>query len=41
MAHRWLALSGIERPALWNVRAWHARLEERPTFRSEVMLPLT
>lgn len=40
-AHRWLALPGVERPALPALEAWHARLGERLGFRSHVMLPLS
>lgn len=39
--HRWLALSGVERPALPSLRAWYERLTERPAFRDHVMLPLS
>ena len=41
LAHRWLALEGIDRPPLEHVRRWHARLAERPAFRAHVMLPLS
>ena len=40
-AHRWLEIPGIERPALTAVRAWRARLAERPAFRDNVELPLS
>jgi len=40
-AHRWLEIPGIDRPALAAVRAWHARLAERPGFRKHVQLPLS
>jgi glutathione S-transferase len=40
-AHRWLEIPGIERPPLAAVRAWRARLAERPAFRSHVDLPLS
>ncbi|HJR69607.1 MAG TPA: glutathione S-transferase family protein [Gammaproteobacteria bacterium] len=40
-AHRWLEIAGIDRPPLAAVRAWRARLAERPGFRSHVMLPLS
>jgi glutathione S-transferase len=40
-AHRWLEIPGIERPALAAVRAWRARLAERPAFRRHVELPLS
>jgi glutathione S-transferase len=39
--YRWLALPGIERPAWPALRAWQARLKERPGFRAHVMLPLS
>jgi len=41
VVHRWLALPGVDRPALPALQAWHARLTERPAFRSHVMLPLS
>jgi hypothetical protein len=31
----------IERPTLANLEAWHQRLQQRPGFKSFVMLPLT
>ena len=40
-AHRWLEIPGIERPPLGAVRAWRARLAERPAFREHVQLPLS
>ena len=40
-AHRWLEIPGIARPALAAVRAWRARLAERPGFRKHVQLPLS
>jgi glutathione S-transferase len=40
-AHRWLEIPGIERPPLGAVRAWRARLEQRPGFREHVRLPLS
>lgn len=40
-AHRWLEIPGIERPALTAVRAWRARLADRPGFRNHVQLPLS
>jgi glutathione S-transferase len=40
-AHRWLEIPGIERPAFPALRAWRARLAERPGFRAHVMLPLS
>ena len=39
--HRWLALTGVERPPLPALEAWHARLGQRLGFRSHVMLPLS
>jgi glutathione S-transferase len=41
IAHRWLALDGIERPAWPSLERWLARLGERPAFRRHVMLPLS
>jgi len=41
VAHRWLEIPGIERPPLVAVRAWRARLAERPGFRTHVQLPLS
>jgi glutathione S-transferase len=40
-AHRWLEISGIERPPFPAVRAWRARLAERTGFREHVQLPLS
>lgn len=40
-AHRWLEIPGIERPPFAAVRAWRARLAERPGFRAHVALPLS
>jgi glutathione S-transferase len=40
-AHRWLEIPGIDRPTLAAVRAWRARLAERPAFRRHVELPLS
>jgi glutathione S-transferase len=40
-AHRWLEIPGIERPPFAAVRAWRARLAERPAFRQHVQLPLS
>jgi glutathione S-transferase len=40
-AHRWLALPGLERPAVPALRAWHERLAARAAFREHVMLPLS
>ncbi len=37
---RWSNLP-IERPSLPNLEAWHQRLQARPAFRKNVMLPLT
>jgi glutathione S-transferase len=39
--HRWLEIEGIDRPPLSALRAWRARLAERPGFRAHVMLPLS
>ena len=41
LAHRWLALEGIERPGLPALRRWHEALAARPAFRAHVMLPLS
>lgn len=41
MVHRWLEMTGIERPPLPSSHAWRARLAERPAFRHHVMLPLS
>ena len=41
LAHRWLALPGVERPELPALRTWYARLTERPAYREHVMLPLS
>jgi glutathione S-transferase len=41
VAHRWLEIPGIERPPFAAVRAWRARLAERPGFRTHVQLPLS
>jgi hypothetical protein len=38
MIHRYLALE-VERPDLPHIRAWHARLCERPAFREHVRFP--
>ncbi len=32
---------GVERPALPNIAAWYARLQEREPFRTHVMIPLS
>ncbi len=40
-AHRWLEIPGIERPPFEAVRAWRARLAERPAFRRHIQLPLS
>jgi len=40
-AHRLLEIPGIDRPELAAVRAWRARLAERPGFRKHVRLPLS
>jgi len=39
--YRWLALPGVERPALTALRAWQERLAQRPGFRAHAMLPLS
>jgi glutathione S-transferase len=39
-AYRWLALP-IERPALPHLDTWYKRLQQRPAFKKNVMLPLT
>ena len=36
--YRWLTLN-IDRPALPNLEAWHGRLERRPPYREQVMVP--
>jgi glutathione S-transferase len=41
VAHRWLEIPGIERPAFPAVREWRARLAGRPGFSTHVMLPLS
>lgn len=41
VAHRWLEIPGIERPALPALHAWRDRLALRPGFRAHVMLPLS
>ena len=41
LAHRWLALTGIERPPFPALAAWQARLATRAAFRRHVMLPLS
>jgi glutathione S-transferase len=41
LAHRWLALDGIDRPVWPALRRWFERLAERPAFREHVMLPLS
>ncbi len=41
VAHRWLEIPGIERPAFAAVREWRARLASRPGFAKHVMLPLS
>ncbi len=40
MVHRWFALP-IERPSLPNLDKYYARLQERPGYKTHVMLPLT
>ena len=39
-AWRWYSLP-VARPKLNNVEAWYARLQERPAYRPNVMLPLS
>jgi glutathione S-transferase len=41
LTHRWLALEGIERPALTHIRRWYQALAGRPAYRDHVMLPLS
>ena len=41
LAHRWLALDGLERPAWPAVERWLVALGARPAFREHVMLPLS
>jgi glutathione S-transferase len=41
MAHRWLALEGIVRPAAPSLARWYAELCARPGFREHVMRPLS
>jgi glutathione S-transferase len=36
--YRWLNLD-IDRPKMPNLQAWHAHLEERPTYQRTVMVP--
>ena len=38
--YRWMALD-IERPPLPNLEAWYRRLQDRPAYRENVMLPLS
>jgi glutathione S-transferase len=38
--YRWYALP-ITRPELPNLFAWYQRLQQRPAYRTHVMLPLT
>lgn len=40
MVYRWLNID-IERPALPNLEAWHARLTDRPAYQRTVMVPFT
>jgi glutathione S-transferase len=40
IAHRWLALPGIERPELPALQRWYRSLTQRSAFRAHVMLPL-
>jgi glutathione S-transferase len=39
MTYRYFGLA-LQRPSLPNVEAWYRRLQDRPAFRSHVMLPL-
>lgn len=39
-AYRWLSMD-IRRPPTPNIEAWYERLQERPAFRENVMLPLS
>ena len=41
LTHRWLEIPDLERPPFAAVRAWRARLAERPGFRAHVLLPLS
>jgi glutathione S-transferase len=41
LAHRWLALEGIERPAWPSLERWLGELQERPAFRENVAVPLS
>jgi glutathione S-transferase len=41
LAHRWLALEGIERPAWPSLERWLGELRERPAFRENVAVPLS
>jgi glutathione S-transferase len=41
LAHRWLNLSQVEKPALPHVTRWYRALCERPAYRAHVMLPLS
>ncbi|MDP1910604.1 MAG: glutathione S-transferase C-terminal domain-containing protein, partial [Hyphomicrobium sp.] len=38
--NRWMALP-VERPDHANLRAWFERLQQRPAFCKNVMIPLT
>ena len=40
VAHRWYAMD-LAHPAHPHLRAWYARLRERPAFRENVMIPLS
>ena len=40
MAYRWYNME-IERPRLDALQAWYEKLQNRPSFRKHVMLPLT
>jgi len=38
LLHRWFGMD-IERPATPHLKAWYARLAERPAYRARVMIP--
>lgn len=40
VTYRWMSLP-IERPALDNLQAWHARLGNRDAYRQHIMLPMS
>jgi glutathione S-transferase len=41
MAHRWLALEGIERPSWPALQRWYGALRARPPFHAHVAQPLS